>query len=158
MSLNETNLVIADVENEGEVAAGRVLWFPQASETNQIPLTPQQAELAKKGLIKTMTVDGRSLEDIGIYHGDKLLCAKVFHRKEIKQDTVCIVYVAELGETVAKKVRFGGDKVLLKSCNRDVEDFYVPAEQADIRGIVIELIRRPDGNGRFDRGYNEFEF
>lgn len=144
-----------ETENEDFVAAGKMIPFPAQKSTTILALTPQQATLAKEGLIKTMTVYGNSLEDIGIFDGDKVICKKAFHRKEIGPHTICIVYVPSIGDSVAKKVRILGKETLLKSCNRDVPDMYVDTETLDIRGIVIGLQRSPDSLGRFDRGYDE---
>jgi SOS-response transcriptional repressor LexA len=104
-------------------------------------------------MIKTLTISGNSLEGIGIFDGDKVVCKKAFSQKEIGNDTICIVYIPALGETVAKKIRFLGGHMVLKSCNNEVPDMKVKPDDVEIRGVVIELHRKPDELGRFDRGY-----
>lgn len=156
MTLKDSHLELFELEDEGFVSAGRsIIPFPAQPSTTIVALTPEQAALAKQGLIKTMTIYGNSLEGIGIYDGDKVVCKKAFHKKEITPQTICIVYVPQTGEIVAKRVRFLGKEILLRSCNRESPDIYVDPESVDIRGIVIALHRSPDALGRFDRGYDE---
>ena len=153
------DLIITEVEDEGFVAAGRTINFPAPESTTIIALPPRLAELAKKGLIKTLTIYGNSLEGVGIYDGDKVVCKKAFSKKEVTKHSICIVYIPATGEIVAKRVRFVDDWLILKSCNDDVPDIKTKPDDVDIRGIVIALHRGPDKYGRFDRGYEpEFPF
>lgn len=157
MNLEAADLIPTELADSGFVAAGRsVLPFPTPESTTIVPLTPQQAKLAAKGLIQTMTVYGPSLERVGIFDSDKVIVQKAVSRKQIGRDTICIVYIPSSGEVVGKKLVFLGKEVLLKSCNRNVPDIYIEADSIDIRGIVIGLYRPPDSFGRFDRGYNDF--
>ena len=150
---------MVEVENEGFVAAGRALPFPAPEGTAYVALPDHLLDLAKKGMIKTLTIHGNSLEGIGIFDGDKVVCKKAFSRKEIGRQTICIVYVPALGDIVAKRIQFVGDDLILKSCNNEVPDMKVSPAEVEIRGIVIELLRRPDEYGRFDRGYvNDIPF
>ena len=159
MSLKENNLILIEVENEGFVAAGRAIAFPAPESTSIIALPERLVNLAQKGMIKTLTISGNSLAGIGIFDGDRVVCKKAFSKKEISNDTICIVYIPSLGETVAKKIRFIGDHMVLKSCNDEVPDMKVKPAEVEIRGVVIELHRKPDELGRFDRGYvSEFPF
>jgi hypothetical protein len=146
---------IVQVEDEGFVAAGRTVAFPAPDSTSFLALTPAEADLAERGLIRTMTICGPSLEGIGLYDGDKVILKKAFSKNEITRDTVCIVYMPALGEEVlAKKIRFEGEWIKLRACHPDVGDRLVKPEEVEIRGIVIGMQRRPDPHGRFDRGYD----
>jgi hypothetical protein len=147
---------IFEVENEGFVAAGRTVPFPAPDTTSFVSLSPAEADLAAKGLIRTVTMCGRSNEHIGLFDGDKLIVKKAFSRSEILPKTVCLVYMPNLGEEVlAKKIRFEGEWIKLRSSHNEFADIFVPSEEVEIRGIVIGMQRRPDSNGRFDRGYDD---
>lgn len=146
---------IVEVDDEGFVAAGRTVAFAAPDSTSFLALTPVEADLAEKGLIRTMTIAGPSLEGIGLYDGDKLILKKAFSRNEITRDTVCIVYMPTRGEEVlAKKIRFEGEFIKLRACHAEVADIFVNKDDVEIRGIVIGMQRRPDSHGRFDRGYD----
>lgn len=152
--MKETNDIVIEVQDEGFVAAGRTIPFPAPESTTLVALPPALADLAKQGLVRTMTVFGNSLEGVGIFDGDKLICKKAFSRKEIGHHTICIVYVPNSGEVVAKRVLFRENMVVLRSCNGDVPDMIFNKDEVDIRGVVIGLHRQPDKIGRFDRGYD----
>ena len=159
MIKDDLGLVIVEVEDEGFVAAGRTINFPAPDSTTIVALPPHLADLAKKGLIKTLTISGNSLEGVGIYSGDRVVCKKAFSKKEITNKSICIVYIPATGEVVAKRIRFSGEWIVLQACNHEVPDIKVKPDDIDIRGVVIALHRGPDEYGRFDRGYEpEFPF
>jgi len=153
--MKETQDIVMELEDEGFVAAGRTIPFPAQPSTTLVPLPQSLAELAKNGLVRTMTVYGRSLEEIGIFDGDKLVCKKAFHKKEVGPNTICVVYIPTTGEVVAKRVKFQENMLVLRSCHGEVPDMYVKPDDVEIRGVVIGLWRSPDNLGRFDRGYDE---
>ncbi len=153
--IKDNNLEAIEVSDEGYVAAGRMVAFPAPESSTTLALSKPMAHLAKQGLLKTMTISGNSLEDIGIYDGDKVIVKRAFSKKEVGPHTICIVYIPATGEIVAKRVSFNQSHILLRSCNRDVPDMYVEPNEVDIRGVVIGLHRSPDALGRFDRGYDE---
>lgn len=153
--MKEMNTEIVEVRDEGFVAGGRTLPFQAPETTSYVSLTPAEAELARKGFIATVTLAGPSNEQIGLFDGDKLIVKKAFSRSEITRDTVCLVYMPALGEEIlAKKIRFEGDHVKLRSSHQDFKDVIVPKDEVEIRGIVVGMQRRPDSHGRFDRGYD----
>lgn len=151
--MKPSNDKVIELIDEGFVAAGKRVDFPIKHTKTWVALTDRQAQMAEQGHIRTMTVAGNSLEGVGIYDGDKVLCKKVFNKKEIKDDSICIVFIPSNGEVVAKKVRFQPPYLRLISCNDSVSDIYVNADDVEIRGIVIGLVRMADNFGRFDRGY-----
>ena len=146
--LKETDNVTVEVQNEGFVAAGRTVPFPALARSTMITLPPNLADLARKGMIKTLTISGNSLEGVGIYDGDEVVCKKAFSKKEINNQTICIVYLPATGEVVAKRIRFQAEWLILKSCNNGVPDMKVRPDDVDIRGVVISLLRGPDELGR----------
>ena len=150
---NKNKYVICELENEGFVAAGRVVPFPaQVQQPATLALSPAQAALASEGLIKTMTINGDSLEGIGIFDGDSVIVKKAFSKREIGSNTICIVYIPANGEVCAKRVKFGEGRIRLESCNRDVPPMYFEPNDVEIRGVVIGLHRKPDAFGSFLKG------
>ena len=145
--------IICEVENDGLVAAGRVVPFPaQIQKPAILALLPHEASMAERGYIRTMTVNGNSLEDIGIFDGDSVIVKKAFNKREITSKTVCIVYIPANGEVCAKRVRFAEGRVALESCNRDVPPMFFHPDDIEIRGIVIGMHRTPDVTGSFAKG------
>lgn len=147
------NLENVQVSNRPEATAGpgKLLAFPTEREEQTMALPPRLAGLARKGMVDLVTLTGNSLEGIGIYDGDQVLCKTAFSRKEIKANTICIVYLPDTGETLAKKVIYRKNTVVLKSFHPNVEDMELQPEQVQVQGIVLRLLRRPDDEGRFDR-------
>jgi len=142
-----------EVANRSDATAGpgRLLAFPNHREQEILALPPNLAGLAKKGMVDVVTLTGNSLEGIGIYDGDQVLCKTVFSRKEITPKTVCIVYITDTDETLAKKVTYRKDVVILKSFHPDVEDMVFSPEQVEVQGIVLRLLRTPDRAARRSR-------
>jgi SOS-response transcriptional repressor LexA len=158
-AIKDSELEMIEVENEGYVAAGRTVPFPAPDNASVISLPKSLIPLAKQGFIRTMTVHGTSLQGVGLYENDEVVVKKAFKKEEIKPQTICVVYIHNYGEILAKQLRFRGEHIILKSCHDSVPDFKVQAEDVEVRGIVIRLLRNPDDMGRFDRGYvSEFPF
>jgi hypothetical protein len=141
------------VSNRPEAAAGpgKLLAFPNDRDQETIALPKNLAALARRGMVDLVTLSGKSLEGIGIYDGDQVLCKTAFSRKEITAKAICIVYLPETNETLAKKVIYRKDAVILKSFHPEVEDMIFRPEQVEVQGIVLRLLRKPDDDGRFDR-------
>lgn len=135
-----TSYRVQAVPYEGHVGAGRVVPFPvPEGSTLEVSVPDYVSESEPLG---TMTVCGDSLERVGIYDGDIVLCRKIFSKKQITRDTVCIVYARSLGEVNAKKIVFREGHLVLKYCGyRNEPDVRVPEEEVEIRGIVISASR-----------------
>lgn len=149
------SLIIKDIPNEGFVGAGRMIAFPGIKTSIAMPVTSKQADMVNNGQIRALTVSGDSLNGIGLYDGDRILCKKVYSKKEIGPQTVCTIYIPSTGEVVAKRIRFVGNDIILRSCHPNVGDMVFHPDEIDIRGVVIALYREPDIAGRFDRDYEE---
>lgn len=132
-------------------ASARVLEFPGDRGGVVLPLPPDLAKLAKKGAVDLVTLTGDSLEGIGLFDGDQVLCKTAFSKRDIKANTVCIVYVPAMNETFAKKVVFKDGNVILKSFNPNIEDRVYGADEVVVQGIVIHLLLGQDTSGRFNR-------
>lgn len=143
MSQNEkpVKYTVRSVAWEGFVGAGRLIHFPSAK--NESVDVPVPSDIPESEPLATLTVSGDSLERVGIFDGDVVLCRKIVSKKQIKPDTVCIVYSPSTGETNAKKISFSGEHLRLKYCGYgDIKDDYVLADEVEIRGIVISATRR----------------
>ncbi len=147
------NLESVVVSNRPDATAGpgKLLPFPLDRDQETLALPPKLASMARQGTVDLVTLTGNSLEGIGIYDGDQVLVKKAFSRKEVTQKTVCIVYLPDTNETLAKKVVYKKGSVILKSFHPAVADMILHPEQVEVQAIVIRLLRQPDGDGRFDR-------
>lgn len=132
-------------------ASAKILNFPVDRGQVVLPLPPDLAKLAKKGAVDLITLDGDSLEGIGLFDGDQVLCKTAFSKREIKANTVCIVYIPEQDDTFAKKVVFKDGNVILKSFNPNIADKVYGADEVVVQGIVIGLLLNPDSSGHFYR-------
>jgi hypothetical protein len=128
-----------------------VLDFPVDRGGVVLPLPPDLAKLAKKGAVDLVTLSGDSLEGIGLFDGDQVLCKTAFGKRDIKANTVCIVYVPKLNGTFAKKVVYKDGNVVLKSFNPNIADQVYGADEVEIQGIVLNLLLGQDASGRFCR-------
>lgn len=147
--LHHENVRVAAKATAG--ASARVLDFPVDRGGIVLPLPPDLAKLAKKGAVDLVTLAGDSLEGIGLFDGDQVLCKTAFSKRDIKANTVCIVYVPKLNGTFAKKVVFKDGNVVLKSFNPNIADQVYGPEEVEIQGIVLNLLLGQDAAGRFHR-------
>lgn len=146
------NLENVVVSNRSTAAAGaRLLSFPSDREKETIALPTDLATKAKKGTVDLVTLEGDSLEGIGIFHGDQVLCQTTFTKRQIKPHHICIVYLHETDETLAKSVAYKQDSVILRSYNARIPDIVLRPEQVEVQGIVLKLLREPDAFGSFVR-------
>lgn len=139
------------VNNRSTATAGRLLTFPADREKESIALPPDLARKAQKGTVDLVTIEGNSLEGIGIFDGDQVLCQTAVSRRQIKGKTICIVYLPETDETLAKRVIYKNGVVVLRSFNPRIADITLRPEQVEVQGIVLKLLRDPDTEGTFFR-------
>lgn len=102
-------------------------------------------------MVDVVTLNGDSLEGIGLFDGDQVICKTAFSKREIKANTICIVYVRPLNDTFAKKIVFKEGNVILKSFNPNIEDKVYGPEEVEIQGIVLQLLLTQDASGKFLR-------
>jgi SOS-response transcriptional repressor LexA len=132
---------IMKVPNLGEIAAGRVVPFVPKNE-----LVPVVVPVGTPtGDIATLTVRGLSLSDLGIYDGDKLILRLKFRWTEIREDTICAIFLHSTGELVAKKVIRGANMLILRASGGGIPDKEVNPDDVEIRGIVTD-VQRPIEN------------
>lgn len=131
------------VPYEGQVGAGRLLPFVAKDGVIEVPVPDSIGEGEQLG---TMTVNGSSLERVGIFDGDIVLVRRVTSRRQIKRNSICVVYIPSLGEVLAKKVTFEEDVIILHHCGIEPrEPMAFTADEVEVRGIVISATKQqPD--------------
>lgn len=109
------------------------------------------AKKAKNGYLDVVTLQGDSLEGIGLFDGDRVICRVAVTRREVKADDICIVYVEGFADSLAKMVIFDGKEVILKSFNPDIPDLTFHRNEVEIQGIILELLSKREPDGTFFR-------
>jgi repressor LexA len=83
-----------------------------------------------------LKVEGDSMIDEGIRHGDVLII-----RKQDRAENGQTVVAQITGEATVKKFYQRSDQVELRPANEQMEPLVVPAEQVEIIGVVVGLLR-----------------
>lgn len=108
-----------------------------------IVAVPVPDSIPKNEELATLTVNGNSLERVGIFDGDIVLVRRISNKRQIKRHTVCVVYIPSLGEVMAKKVTFEDDYLVLHYCGLEPQEpMAFVAEEVEIRGMVISATRQ----------------
>lgn len=139
MKRRDQQFIVRELPYEGEVGAGRLLPFvPKGGVLPVVvPADIPESELG------TMKINGDSLERVGIYNGDFVVVRKIFNKRAIKRDTVCIVWAESYNEIMAKKIQFKDDYLILHYCGLEPQPpLYLPADECEVRGIVIGTSRQ----------------
>lgn len=147
-------LNLENVEVSGKAlagASGKLLGFPPDKSKVMLALPPEEAEMARKGMVDVVTLSGDSMEGIGLFDGDQVLCKTAFSKKDIKAKSVCIVFIHEQNDTFAKRVTFKDGNVILKSFNPNIPDKVYGPEEVTVQGIVTKLLLDQDPSGVFVR-------
>ncbi len=89
-----------------------------------------------------LRVKGNSMIDALIHDGDLVVLKQQEH---IENGQMAAVWIDnDLGETTLKKVYREGKRVRLQPANPAMDPIYVPAEQVQIKGKVVMVIRQLD--------------
>ncbi len=87
-----------------------------------------------------LRVKGNSMIDALIHNGDLVVLRQQEH---IENGQMAAVWIDnDLGETTLKKVYREGKRVRLQPANPTMDPIYVPAEQVQIKGKVVLVIRQ----------------
>jgi hypothetical protein len=141
-NVGPSSFALREVRFEGEVGAGRLVPFEPKGGTVSM-LVPD--DIPEGEPLGAMKVNGKSLEAVGIYDGEYVLVRKLFSRKQVKKNTVCVLWLKTLGEVVAKKVTFKNGYLILHYCGLDPEPpLMIPASDVEFRGVVIGASRQQD--------------
>jgi len=116
----------------GRVAAGTPIEPVETAETVTIP-----EELLGRGETFALRVRGDSMVNEGILDGDLVV---VESRAEADNGATVVALVR--GEATVKKLYRERRKVRLMPANEKLAPIVVPAEDVEVRGVVIAVLRR----------------
>lgn len=125
----------------GQIAAGLPIPVPGDLEgsdvTETVELGPDQLRGSGQGLF-ALRVKGQSMIDAFIDDGDVVV---------LKQQETCengetvAVWLRDERETTLKKFYLEGDRVRLQPANTTMEPIYTPAENVEIQGRLVGVVR-----------------
>jgi len=126
----------------GYIAAGEPIPIPDSSvdfsvmgddETISIPNMPQDADQ-----MFALRVRGNSMIDALINDGDIVILR---HQQEAHNGDMVAAWLKDERETTLKRFYLEGSRVRLQPANPDMKAMYFPAENIEIRGKVVMVIR-----------------
>ncbi len=86
-----------------------------------------------------LTVQGESMIDALVNDGDLIILR---HQERVENGEMAAVWLIERGETTLKKVYYEGHQVRLQPANPTMSAFYVPADQVQVQGKVVMIVRQ----------------
>lgn len=139
---------IIEIPDCGEIGAGKVVPFPheEGEGRKQIKI-PMPSNVQDGDVLFSHSVSGDSLNDFekperSINNGDSLICKANCEIWEVTPDKICIVFIHRTCEKLAKKVIYVNENdVILRSPNPYYKDRHFPADEIEIKGIVIGFKR-----------------
>jgi repressor LexA len=135
--LNEKQV---DVPVLGVIAAGHPVWVPPADtwETASERIAVSAPLIRGKRNIFALRVRGNSMIDAMIADGDIVLMEPV---KKVNNGDVVAAWLKSEQEITLKKIHFEGRRIRLQPCNPYMMPIYQKAENVEIQGRVIAVIR-----------------
>ena len=123
----------ADIPVLGTIAAGTPIEAIQ-NEVTRIPL-PENIE--KNGKFFGLKVNGDSMIEAGINHGDTVVIKKT----DIAENGKIVVALIDDHEAMLKRLRRKGKTVALESANRNYETKIFGPDRVKVQGILVSLYR-----------------
>jgi repressor LexA len=128
----------------GYIAAGEPIPIPDSSadfsvmgdETISVPNMPQDADQ-----MFALRVRGNSMIDALINDGDVVILK---YQQQALNGEMVAAWLKDEQETTLKRFYLEGDRVRLQPANPDMEAMYFPAENIEVRGKVVMVIRQLD--------------
>jgi len=127
----------------GRIAAGSPLPIPDSSSDFGI-FGDETIELTR-GIIKdtdgiyALQVKGNSMIDALIHDGDIVVMK---HQQHAENGDLVAVWLRDEKETTLKRFYLEGDRVRLQPANPTMEPLYFPANNVEIQGKVVCVIRQ----------------
>ncbi len=118
----------------GKIAAGVPI---EAVQDNDMGISVPSMMLSGHGNHYALEVKGDSMIDAGINSGDIV----VIQETSSVRDGDIVVAMVEGYETTLKTYRKMGDRVALEAANTAYETRILPAEQVEVQGKLVGLIR-----------------
>ncbi len=129
-----------DVPILGVIAAGHPVWVPPAdtwdSAEERITVSSQLARGKKN--VYALRVRGNSMVDAMISDGDIVIMEPV---SRVNNGDVVAAWLKNEQEITLKKIHFEGPQVRLQPCNPYMMPIYQNAENVEIQGRVVAVIR-----------------
>tara|TARA_B100000700_G_scaffold314572_1_gene401341 strand:- start:2451 stop:3068 length:618 start_codon:yes stop_codon:yes gene_type:complete len=120
----------------GSVAAGGLVeTFDDVNETLDL-----NSVLERRGIF-ALTVNGDSMVDAYIAHGDIVLMEPVLEKSSLKNGTVVSAMVAGSGTTLKYFYR-QGSHIRLEAANENYDPIELEADQVEIQGKLLAVWRR----------------
>jgi repressor LexA len=116
----------------GRIAAGRPL------EQLENPGTISLADLTRSRDVFVLQVSGDSMQDEHIVDGDYVLVEKA----STARDGEIVVALVGGSETTLKRLYREGEQIRLQPSNAKMQPIRVPAEQVQVQGRVIGVLRK----------------
>jgi repressor LexA len=118
----------------GRIAAGQPIEALPGNETLDVPVHLLKAGGGEHYVLR---VDGLSMIDEGVLDGDFV----IVRRRETAEPGEMVVALID-GDATLKRYYPEGGRVRLQPANAEMEPLWVAAEQLQIQGIVVGLMRR----------------
>lgn len=126
----------------GEIAAGEpipVLDANKSAVTSDEGLEVSDDLIQRRGNIYAVKVKGESMVDALIGDGDIVLLSYV---DNVEEGDMTAVWLKREQEITLKKFFKEGERVRLESANSQISPIYTSADNIDIQGKVVAVIRR----------------
>lgn len=122
----------------GPIAAGLpIMVFPESIETaDTVDLATDVIGRAQQ--VYALRVQGDSMIDALVDSGDLVI---LNHQKTANNGDMVAAWLKDREETTLKYFFREGDQVRLQPANANYEPIYVPADQVEIQGKVIAIVR-----------------
>ena len=117
----------------GRVAAGQPIERVKSDEFVEVP--PQMVKRPESTFV--LEVEGDSMIDDGIWDGDYLLIQK---QETAKNGDIIVATVDN--EATVKRFYLKSSQIELRPSNSRLKSMWYPAEQVEVRGLVVGLLRR----------------
>jgi repressor LexA len=139
--LSEESRDRAAVPLLGAIAAGHPIWVPSvdrwsAEAERSVDVPP--AMIQGKGGVYALEVRGNSMVDAMIADSDIVIMEQV---AEVRNGEVAACWLKMEQEVTLKKVYYENGRIRLQPCNPYMMPFYHDAENVEIQGRVIGVIR-----------------
>lgn len=130
------------VQIVGAIAAGIPIpaWSTEdAASSEEFDTVEVSPELQRRyGKLFALRVSGTSMIDALIDDGDVVIIKPA---AEANNGEMVVAWLKEEGETTLKKFYAEGDRVRLQPANVTMEPIYSPAENVEVHGKVVHVIR-----------------
>lgn len=126
----------------GEIAAGEPIPVPDSATstvTSDEGLEVSKGLIQREGNVYALKVKGESMVDALIGDGDIVLLNYI---DNVEEGNMVAVWLKKEQEITLKKLFREGERVRLESANSHISPIYTSADNIDIQGKVVAVIRR----------------